>query len=105
MAILDWARELSHHARPLASTQQRAARDLADHLKRRHIRNKDGGFDWFVSREVYLKGWTGLDSPKAVCTAAQILEDTAWLRSLLVEPGSLGGRPSNRYAGNPGVWK
>jgi putative DNA primase/helicase len=100
---------LEFHARRVYSCivtpQQRATRDLADHLKRKHIRNKEGGFDWFVPRDVYLKGWTGLDSPEAVRTAALGLEDAGWLRSMTVEPGSLGGRPYNRYVVNPRVWK
>jgi putative DNA primase/helicase len=100
---------LESHARRVYSCivtpQQRAARDLADHLKRKHIRNKEGGFDWFVARDVYLKGWTGLDSPESVAAAAKVLEDAGWLRCVSIEPGPLGGRPSNRYAVNPGVWK
>jgi putative DNA primase/helicase len=100
---------LETHARRIYSCivtpQQRAARDLADHLKRKHIRNKDGGFDWFTARDVYLKGWTGLDSPEAVQTAAQVLVDANWLRIQSGGSGPLGGRPSERYLVNARLWR
>ena len=41
----------------IVTPQLRAARELADHIKRKHIANKDSGFDWFTSRDVYRKGW------------------------------------------------
>jgi putative DNA primase/helicase len=100
---------LESHARRIYSCivtpQLRAARDLADHIKKKHIRNRDGGFDWFVARDVYLRGWTGLDSPEAVHSAADVLEDAGWLRGKLNESGSSGGRPSIRYMVNPRVWE
>jgi putative DNA primase/helicase len=98
---------LESHARRLYSCivtpQQRAARDLADHLKRKHIHNKDGGCDWFAARDVYVKGWTGLDSPEAVRIAAQVLEDAGWIRGAETTNGK--GRPGDRYLVNPAVWR
>jgi putative DNA primase/helicase len=100
---------LESHARriyaSIVTPQLRAARDLAAHIKRKDIRNKDGGFDWFAVRDVYLKSWTGLDSPEAVRIAAEVLEDAGWVRSLPVETGPSGGRQSNRYMVNPRVWE
>jgi hypothetical protein len=96
------------HARRVYSCvvtpQLRAARELADHIRKKHIRNKDGGFDWFAARDVYLKGWTGLDMPEAVKAAAEVLVDAGWVREMSSEPGLTGGRPSNRYSVNPRVW-
>jgi hypothetical protein len=79
--------------------QLRAARELADKIKRRKV----GADGFFSCRDVYLKGWSGLDSPEAVKQAAEILQDAGWVRDLAGESGPFGGRPSNRYQVNPGV--
>jgi putative DNA primase/helicase len=104
-----WCEYLESHARRVYSCvvtpQLRAARELADHIKKKHARNKNGGFDWFAARDVYLKGWTGLDTPEAVKAAAEVLEDAGWVREMSSEPGVAGGRPSNRYCVNPRVWE
>jgi putative DNA primase/helicase len=105
-----WCDYLESHARRVyscvVSPQVRAARELAERIAKRQIRNKDGGHDWFTARDVYLKGWSSLDSPEAVKQAADVLQDAGWLRPAGGEsPDPLGrGRPSNRYAVNPGVW-
>jgi putative DNA primase/helicase len=103
-----WCEYLESHARRvyscIVSPQLRAARELADHLKRKHIRNKDGGYDWFAARDVYVKGWSGLDTPDAVKAALAVLQDAGWVREVPGESGPFGGRPSNRYQVNPGVW-
>jgi hypothetical protein len=66
----------------------------------------EGGADGFFScRDVYLKGWSGLDSPEAVKQAAEVLQDAGWVRDVSGESGPFGGRPSNRYEVNPGVWE
>ncbi len=81
--------------------QLRAARELAEKIKQRKV-----GTDGFFScRDVYLKGWSGLDSPEAVKQAAEVLQDAGWVRDLSGESGPFGGRPSNRYEVNPGVWE
>jgi hypothetical protein len=59
----------------------------------------------FSCREVYWKGWRGLDSPEAVKQAAELLEDAGWLRRLVAESRPGGGRPADRFAINPGVYK
>ena len=104
-----WCDYLETHARRVYSCivtpQLRAASELADHIRKRHIRNKDGGHDWFVARDVYLKNWSSLDSPEAVRAAVAVLEDASWLREIRVESGATGGRPSIRYLNNPKVWK
>jgi len=85
----------------VVTPQLRAARELAEKIRTRTV--GAGGF--FSCREVYLKGWSGLDSPEAVKLAAEVLEDAGWVRSLAGESGPLGGRPSNRYEVNPRVWE
>jgi hypothetical protein len=64
-----------------------------------------GGNGFFSCRDVYLKGWSGLDTPEAVKLAAEVLEDAHWVREVSGESGPLGGRPSNRYTVNPRVWE
>lgn len=98
-----WCEYLESHARRVYSCivtpQLRAARELADKIKRRKV----GADGFFSCRDVYLKGWSGLDSPEAVKQAAEILQDAGWVRDLAGESGPFGGRPSNRYQVNPGV--
>ena len=100
-----WCEYLESHARRIYSCvvtpQLRAAGELADKIKRRKV-GKDGCFS---CREVYLKGWSGLDSPEAVKQAAEALRDSGWVRPLAGDSGPSGGRPSNRYEVNPGVWE
>ena len=81
--------------------QVRAARELADKIKQR----KTGADGFFSCRDVYLKGWSSLDTPEAVKAAAEILQDAGWVRDVTSEPGPFGGRPSNRYQVNPKVWQ
>ena len=102
-----WCEYLESHARRVYSCivtpQLRAARELADKIKHRKV-----GTDGFFScRDVYLKGWSGLDSPEAVKQAAEVLQDAGWVRDVCGESlDPLGrGRPSNRYEVNPGVWE
>jgi len=99
-----WCDYLESHARRVYSCivtpQLRAARELADKIKKRKV----GGNGIFTCRDVYLKAWSGLDTPDAVKMAAEVLEDAHWVRDVSVAPGPLGGRPSNRYAVNPRVW-
>jgi putative DNA primase/helicase len=100
-----WCQYLESHARRVYSCvvtpQLRAASELAGKIKNRKL--GAGGF--FSCREVYLKGWSGLDTPEAVKLAAEILQDAGWVRDLSGESGPYGGRPSNRFEVNPAVWE
>lgn len=100
-----WCEYLESHARRVYSCvvtpQLRAARELADKIKHRKV-----GTDGFFScRDVYLKGWSGLDTPEAVKQAAEVLQDGGWVREVSGESGTSGGRPSHRYQVNPAVWE
>jgi putative DNA primase/helicase len=100
-----WCDYLQSHARRVYSCivtpQLRAARELADKIKQRKL----GADGLFSCRDVYLKGWSGLDSPGAVKQATEVLHEAGWVRDLSSESGPLGGRPSNRYEVNPRVWE
>jgi hypothetical protein len=74
---------------------------LAEKIKQRKV-GQDG---FFSCRDVYLKGWSGLDTPDAVKQAAEVLQDAGWVRDVAGESGQFGGRPSNRYQVNPAVWE
>ena len=99
-----WCDYLESHARRVYSCivtpQLRAARELAEKINQRKV----GADGFFSCREVYLKGWSGLDSPEAVKQAAEVLQDARWVRDVSTQSGPFGGRPSNRYEVNPGVW-
>jgi putative DNA primase/helicase len=98
-----WCDYLESHARRVYScvttSRMRAARELADKIRQRKV----GANGSFTCRDVYIKGWSGLDSPEAVKLAVEVLQDAAWVREVVSEPGPFGGRPPNRYAVNPGV--
>jgi hypothetical protein len=75
----------------------RAAAELAEKIRTRKV----GADGFFTARDVYTKGWSGLDSPDAVRQAADILADAGWIRFVDAEPGP--GRPTQRYQVNPRV--
>jgi hypothetical protein len=89
-----WCEYLESHARRIYSCvttpQMRAAQLLAEKLKKHQIA-PDG---FFSCREVYLKGWSGLDTPELVRMAVEVLLDAGWIRDVDRESGPLGGRPS-----------
>ncbi len=55
----------------VVTPQLRSAQELADKIKKR----KMGTDGFFSCRDVYLKGWTGLDTPEAVRQAVDVLRD------------------------------
>jgi hypothetical protein len=100
-----WCEYLESHARRVYSCvvtpQMRAARELADKIKKKKV-----GADGFLScREVYLKGWSGLDTADLVKQAMEVLEDAGWIRDVSPAPAMVAGRPPNRYQVNPRVWE
>lgn len=100
-----WCEYLESHARRVYSCvttpRLRAARELSGRIKQRKV----GAGGSFTCRDVYLKGWSGLDSPDVVRLALEVLEDAAWVRQETDDPRPYGGRPSNRYTVNPRVWR
>jgi hypothetical protein len=92
---------LESHARRvyacIVSPETRAGRDLARHIQANDLPTE------FKTRETYLKGWSGLDSPERVRGALTLLEDAGWVRRAepLVSTG--GGRKSETWIVNPKV--
>src|SRR5262249_49077553 len=67
-----WCDYLESHARRVYSCivtrQLRAARELADKIKRRKLASEG----IFSCRDVYQKGWSSLDTPEAVKQAVEV---------------------------------
>ena len=101
-----WCYYLETHARRMYSCMTTpallAAGELADKIKQRHVGTTDG---FFSCRDVYVKGWSGLDNPEIVKLALEVLRDAGWVREVAGEPGPFGGRPSSRFQINPRVWQ
>jgi Protein of unknown function (DUF3987)/Domain of unknown function (DUF3854) len=75
----------------VVSPETAAARDLARHIKAGDLPVM------FRTRDVYFKGWTGLDSPERVRAALDLLEDAAWVRKAEPPTSGSGGRPSEAW--------
>ena len=88
-----WCGYLESHARRVyscvATAQMRAAGELADKIRRKKV----GASGSFSCREVYVNGWSGLDSPEAVRSAAEVLQDAHWIREQDGGSGPRGGVP------------
>lgn len=81
----------------IRSPESKASRDLAQHLQKLDLPPT------FTTREVYLKGWAGLDKPEAAQGALSGLEEAGWVRRMEFAPTSRGGRPSEIWVVNPRV--
>jgi putative DNA primase/helicase len=100
-----WCEYLESHARRIYSCvvtpQIHAAHVLANKIKEKKV----GSSGQFSLRDVYLKGWSGLDSPELAQGAALVLQDAGWIRSLSNDSGPQGGRPASRFEINPKIKK
>jgi putative DNA primase/helicase len=79
------------------SPECHAARELARHIQSGDLQQI------FRTRDVYLKGWHGLDTPERARAALAILEDAGWLRDVETRLFPRGGRPSEMWRLNPKV--
>jgi putative DNA primase/helicase len=98
---LAWVEYLASHAARAYGAGTRPPTEGAAALlaKIRSGRVADG----FAGRDVYLKGWTHLNTPELVHAAAQILCDLHHLRKV-EHRNPAGGRPSITYRINPATW-
>jgi len=96
-----WCVYLESHARRVyscvVSPQCMAARELARHIQAGDVGNP------FTSRDVYIKGWSGLDDSERADSAIKILEAAAWVRQEEACQPQGRGRPSERWQINPKV--
>jgi len=68
------------------------ARELAQHLKASHLPPV------FTTREIYNKGWRGLDSPDSARAALRLLEEFDWVQEI-AEAATQGKRGGLRSSG------
>jgi hypothetical protein len=81
----------------IVSPELRAARELSRHIEAGDLRSR------FTTREVYFRGWSGLDDPERARNACKALEDAAWIRQEVTPRSQRGGRPSESWEINPAV--
>lgn len=90
---------LTSHARRVyacvITPECRASRELARHIRARDVPEA------FTPRSVYLRGWSGLDTPERVRGALLLLEDAGWVRRIESTHCRTGGRPSEDWMVNP----
>ncbi len=94
---------LESHARRIYSMIISRERQAAAELGRHLAAGWKGSEEIFSARDVYQNDWRELGTPDAVRRALAILEDAGWVRRLLLENKTTGGRPSELYAINPKV--
>src|SRR5262249_11720977 len=93
-----WCQFLMQHAKRIyglglsAATLQ--AKTLATHLQ------KDDLPDKFTARDVYFKGWAGLNTAEAVAEPLELLDHLGWIRGAAI---TTGGRPTVIYTINPKI--
>jgi putative DNA primase/helicase len=100
-----WVAYLEPHARRIYSAVLRpdtaAARELAKHLQRGDLPER------FKLREVYRKGWAGLNSKEDAEAATEILCDLGWIRPAadapVRAPGTPGRAASQIFEVNPKI--
>lgn len=96
-----WAAYLESHAQRIygAAFDQSAisAKTLCQRIKTGKLQ------DGFKPSDVQRKGWAGLGDKNSVRLALDILEDHGWVRAIVTQPGSEGGRPSETIRINPKV--
>jgi putative DNA primase/helicase len=92
---------LESHARRtyscVSSPECRAAREMARHIQIGDLPTV------FKTRDVYLKGWSGLHTPELARTALSLLEDAGWVRLVGQPTPASGGRRPEEWQVNPKV--
>jgi uncharacterized protein DUF3987 len=100
-----WCEYLESHARRIYSMIISPERAAAAELGRRIVAGWKRSEALFSLRDVYRNEWSGLATPEAVRQVLPLLEDAGWIRPVLAEEKTTGGRPSEVYAINPRVWR
>lgn len=94
-----WCCYVEAHAKRIyslvVSPQLRAAAELGRRIQE-GWKHQEGQF---TARDVYVNGWSGLDTPERTRGAFEVLTDANWICPLADK--SKRGRPSELYAINP----
>jgi putative DNA primase/helicase len=88
----------SHAKRAYAcalSPDRNTAITLLEHLKKGDLA------ETFTTRDLYLKGWSGLNTPEEARASLGVLESAAWIERLNTQSTTTGGRPSETWVVNP----
>jgi hypothetical protein len=92
---------LGSHARRIyacvITPELRAARELVRHVVAQDIP------EVFSTRSVYLKGWSGLQTPELARAALSLLEDAGWVHRMDFTRSPAGGRRPEDWQVNPKV--
>lgn len=107
---LAWGDYLRSHAVRLYSAavqpETEGARTLLTRIKGGKLTDSNGlVLESFTARQVAQKCWAGLGTPESVRKAADVLAEWDYLRCEAIPGGAAGGRPSERYRINPGVFR
>jgi putative DNA primase/helicase len=93
-----WCSYLESHViriySPLLDTPERRAHNLLERLKMGDVRHGT------KTRDVWRKGWTGLNTAEDLAQALDILEPLGWVRRVMIK-SSGAGRPSERLHLHP----
>ena len=93
-----WCSYLESHViriySPLLDTPERRAHNLLERLKMGDVRHGT------KTRDVWRKGWTGLNTADDLAQALDILEPLGWVRRVMIK-SSGAGRPSERLHLHP----
>lgn len=105
---LAWGDYLRTHAERLYAAavmpETSGAQGLLNKIKAGKLGDGNGAlWESFTPRQVAVKHWAGLNTPKAVRQAAELLCDYGWLRKETTSTGEGGGRPSERYLIHPSL--
>jgi 5S rRNA maturation endonuclease (ribonuclease M5) len=97
-----WCVYLESHARRVYSCIVPPARQAAADLAQKLLAGKLGKTTFRV-RDVYFKGWAGLDSPERARAALAVLVDADWIRA--APETERPGRPAEEFVLNPRLWE
>jgi hypothetical protein len=100
-----WCDYLESHARRVYAMIISPERQAAAELGRRLAAGWKRTEGMFSVRDVYQNDWRSLETPDAARRALAILVDAGWVQLLPAEYQATGGRPSELYEINPGVWR
>jgi hypothetical protein len=78
-----------------------SAQMLASRISGKHIGHEKP----FTARDVYLKGWKGLESAEVVNMATETLIKANWIQKKNKPSAHFGGRPSVQFVVNLKIWE
>jgi putative DNA primase/helicase len=94
---LAWAEYLESHAKRIYAS----ANTIDSSVPKRLIEKiKEKKWTEFTPKDIYDRHWSGLDTPSAVKSTCETLEQYGWIRKSIK---TTGGRPSEIYLVNPQI--